>query len=85
MRFSTTALPGLILVEPDVFRDARGFFLETFHERKYRAEVRARDRRSLVTQTQAMLDTYPRDFNVDAHQLAATIDMLGPKPSLSTT
>jgi len=23
-----------------------------------------------------MLDTYPRDFNVDAHQLAATIDML---------
>jgi dTDP-4-dehydrorhamnose 3,5-epimerase len=24
------------LVEPDVFRDARGFFLETFHARKYR-------------------------------------------------
>ena len=24
-------------MEPDVFRDARGFFLETFHARKYRA------------------------------------------------
>jgi len=37
MRFLTTALPGAILVDPDVFRDARGFFLETFHQRKFRA------------------------------------------------
>ena len=35
MRFTPTALPEVILVEPDVFRDARGFFLETYHERKY--------------------------------------------------
>ena len=26
----------MLLLEPDVFRDPRGFFLETFHARKYR-------------------------------------------------
>jgi len=31
-----TDLPGVMVVEPDVHRDARGFFLETFHARKYR-------------------------------------------------
>jgi dTDP-4-dehydrorhamnose 3,5-epimerase len=35
MRFSETKIPGVIVVEPDVHRDARGFFLETFHARKY--------------------------------------------------
>jgi dTDP-4-dehydrorhamnose 3,5-epimerase len=35
MRFCPTDLPDVILVEPDVHRDARGFFLETFHARKY--------------------------------------------------
>jgi dTDP-4-dehydrorhamnose 3,5-epimerase len=35
MNFLATDLPGVIVVEPDVFRDARGFFLETFHQRKY--------------------------------------------------
>jgi dTDP-4-dehydrorhamnose 3,5-epimerase len=37
MRFVETALPGVIVVEPDVYRDARGFFLETFHAEKYAA------------------------------------------------
>src|ERR1700704_4981527 len=37
MKFIETGLAGVLLVEPDVFRDARGFFLETFHEEKYRA------------------------------------------------
>lgn len=37
MRFLATDLPGVILVEPDVFRDARGFFLETYQAEKYRA------------------------------------------------
>ena len=37
MRFTETSIPGVILVEPDVHRDARGFFLETFHARKYSA------------------------------------------------
>jgi dTDP-4-dehydrorhamnose 3,5-epimerase len=36
MKFVQTDLPGVLLVEPDVFRDARGFFLETFHAQKYR-------------------------------------------------
>jgi dTDP-4-dehydrorhamnose 3,5-epimerase len=35
MNFLPTDLPGVILIEPDVFEDARGFFLETWHERKY--------------------------------------------------
>ena len=35
MKFLETALPGVIVIEPDVYKDARGFFLETFHERKY--------------------------------------------------
>ncbi|HXK08962.1 MAG TPA: dTDP-4-dehydrorhamnose 3,5-epimerase [Vicinamibacteria bacterium] len=35
MRFLPTDLPGVVLIEPDVFKDARGFFLETYHERKY--------------------------------------------------
>jgi dTDP-4-dehydrorhamnose 3,5-epimerase len=35
MKFTPTPLPEVILVEPDVYRDPRGFFLETYHERKY--------------------------------------------------
>ena len=37
MRFVDTGIPGVIVVEPDVHRDARGFFLETFHAAKYGA------------------------------------------------
>ena len=36
MRVLQTDLAGVLLLEPDVFRDPRGHFLETFHERKYR-------------------------------------------------
>jgi dTDP-4-dehydrorhamnose 3,5-epimerase len=32
-----TALPGLLVIEPVVHRDARGFFLETFHAQRYAA------------------------------------------------
>jgi dTDP-4-dehydrorhamnose 3,5-epimerase len=35
MRFIETALPGVILIEPDVYRDPRGFFLESYHQGKY--------------------------------------------------
>jgi dTDP-4-dehydrorhamnose 3,5-epimerase len=35
-RFVETAIPGVILVEPGVHRDARGFFLETYRESTYR-------------------------------------------------
>ena len=35
MKISATRIPGVVLIEPAVFRDARGFFLETFHRRKF--------------------------------------------------
>ena len=37
MRFVPTAIPGVIVIEPDVHQDRRGFFLETYHAEKYRA------------------------------------------------
>ena len=36
MRTLNTDLPGVLVIESEVFRDPRGYFLETFHERKYR-------------------------------------------------
>jgi dTDP-4-dehydrorhamnose 3,5-epimerase len=36
LKFSPTELPEVIVVEPDVFRDPRGFFLETFNAARYR-------------------------------------------------
>lgn len=36
MKFRPTELPGVILVEPDVHRDERGFFLETYQAARYR-------------------------------------------------
>jgi dTDP-4-dehydrorhamnose 3,5-epimerase len=35
VKVETTPLSGLLVVRPDVFRDARGFFLETYHARRY--------------------------------------------------
>ena len=37
MKFVPADIPGVIIVEPDVFEDRRGFFLETYHADKYRA------------------------------------------------
>ena len=37
MRFVPASLAGVVVIEPDVHRDARGFFLETYHADKYRA------------------------------------------------
>jgi dTDP-4-dehydrorhamnose 3,5-epimerase len=36
LKFLETDLPGVLIVEPDVFRDQRGFFLETFRADRYR-------------------------------------------------
>jgi dTDP-4-dehydrorhamnose 3,5-epimerase len=36
MKVTPCGLAGLLLVEPDVFGDARGFFLETWQEQRYR-------------------------------------------------
>ncbi len=35
MQITPTALPDVIVIEPRLFRDERGFFLETFQERRY--------------------------------------------------
>ena len=37
MQVHPTALPGVLLIEPRVFGDSRGFFLETFHAARYAA------------------------------------------------
>lgn len=37
MKAIETSLPGVLIVEPAVHRDARGFFLETWHQDKYAA------------------------------------------------
>jgi dTDP-4-dehydrorhamnose 3,5-epimerase len=37
VKFTPLALPEVILVEPEVHRDPRGFFVETYHLEKYRA------------------------------------------------
>ena len=37
MKFLPAAIPGVIVIEPDVHRDPRGFFLETYHTEKYQA------------------------------------------------
>ncbi len=36
MKFVPTTLPGVLVIEPDVYRDPRGFFLETYATDKYR-------------------------------------------------
>ena len=36
MKVVSTALEGVCLIEPDVFGDHRGFFMETFHQQRYR-------------------------------------------------
>jgi dTDP-4-dehydrorhamnose 3,5-epimerase len=38
MRVSETDLPGVFLIEPRVFADPRGFFMETWHAERYRQE-----------------------------------------------
>lgn len=35
MRFEPLAIPDVVLIEPDVFRDERGFFFEAFESTKY--------------------------------------------------
>ena len=36
MRFVETDLPGVVLIEPNVFEDERGYFMETWRESVYR-------------------------------------------------
>ena len=36
MKISTTYIPGLLIIEPKVFEDSRGYFFESYNERLYR-------------------------------------------------
>ncbi len=36
MRVLPTELPGVLIIEPDVHHDGRGFFVETYHADRYR-------------------------------------------------
>lgn len=43
MKFSTCELNGIIIIEPDVFKDSRGFFMESWHLQKFSdAGIKAR-------------------------------------------
>jgi dTDP-4-dehydrorhamnose 3,5-epimerase len=39
MQARPTAIPDVVLVEPQVFGDARGFFFESFNQRKFEAAI----------------------------------------------
>ena len=41
MEVTTTALAGVLIVQPKVFADARGFFLESFNQRQFDAALGA--------------------------------------------
>ncbi len=36
MQVKTTEIEGLLIIEPQVFNDSRGFFLETYNEERYK-------------------------------------------------
>ena len=38
MKVTATENPEVLLIEPDIFRDTRGFFMETFHAGKFRSQ-----------------------------------------------
>ena len=35
MKFETCDIPGLLVVTPDVYTDARGWFMEAYHAQRY--------------------------------------------------
>jgi dTDP-4-dehydrorhamnose 3,5-epimerase len=35
LQANDTSIPGVLEIQPKVFRDARGFFLETYHQQKF--------------------------------------------------
>ena len=42
MKATLTAIPDLLIIEPKVFGDDRGFFFESYNRRKF-AELTGRD------------------------------------------
>ena len=55
MKLVPTSLPGVLIVEPTVFRDERGWFMESFNEPRFHAAL------------QALGEPMPRAFVQDNH------------------
>ena len=36
MKVSRTDIPGLLIIEPDVYKDDRGYFFESFSKKRYK-------------------------------------------------
>ena len=43
MNIIRTSIEGVVIVEPRLFRDARGYFFESFSQRDFSDKVRAAD------------------------------------------
>ena len=41
MKVLTTAIEGVVILEPEVFGDARGYFFESYSQRKFDEQVRS--------------------------------------------
>jgi dTDP-4-dehydrorhamnose 3,5-epimerase len=39
MKFIETGIPGLIIIEPNVFKDQRGYFLESFNQQEFESNI----------------------------------------------
>jgi dTDP-4-dehydrorhamnose 3,5-epimerase len=39
MKFIETGIPGLIIIEPNVFEDQRGYFLESFNQKEFESHI----------------------------------------------
>ena len=50
MNVIKTALDGVVIIEPRIFEDSRGYFFESFSERDFNAQVREiRCKRPILT------------------------------------
>ncbi|MDG1710090.1 MAG: dTDP-4-dehydrorhamnose 3,5-epimerase family protein, partial [Schleiferiaceae bacterium] len=39
MKFTKTTIEGLVIFEPTVFEDERGYFLESYNEKKFEEAI----------------------------------------------
>ena len=40
MNIIQTSIPGVVIIEPRLFKDDRGYFFESFSEREFNTQVR---------------------------------------------
>ena len=39
MKFIETGMPGLIIIEPNIFKDQRGYFLESYNDKEFESNI----------------------------------------------